>query len=226
MWPCTSACEYLVTLTDNETHRHANILWFRQAHQHAVIFLFRQTHQQLASYIILWVRHTHRHAPDSETHQQCSDQKNCAVSRPLMREWIENSLWAKAHPHLLNHFSPTCIIAYWPSRYQSMCDICFCILLAGKSQHFTIAHRPSRHQSMCDSCFCILLARKSQHASSHIDRVDTSRCAISVLYLAWKSQHFTIANRPSRYTAARIMHHGTCLMCVHCSQQESWTYTS
>jgi hypothetical protein len=32
---------------------------------------------------------------------------------------------------------------------------------------------------MCDSCFCILLARKSQHASSHIDRVDTSRCAIA-----------------------------------------------
>ena len=42
---------------------------------------------------------------------------------------------------------------------------------------------------MCDICFCILLANKSQHASSHIDRVDTSRCAISSFVFSWPTNH-------------------------------------
>jgi hypothetical protein len=135
----------------------------------------------------------------------------------------------------------TCIIEYLPSRHQSMCDICFCILVDTKSQHASshndrvyatrcaisvfviswpeshnhtttesmpvdvrylflyslglkittciIAYLPSRHHSMCDGCFCILLARKSQDASSHIDRVDASRCAISVFVFSWPQNH-------------------------------------
>ena len=82
--------------------------------------------------------------------------------------------------------------------------------------HRTSSHRPSRHQSMCDICFCILFARKSQHASSHIvnskhspshiDRVDTSRCAISVC--AFSCQKITtciIAHRPSRHQSVQSM---------------------
>ena len=36
---------------------------------------------------------------------------------------------------------------------------------------------------MCDNCFCILLARKSQHTSSHIDRVDSDSTPVDVRYL-------------------------------------------
>ena len=58
---------------------------------------------------------------------------------------------------------------------------------------------------MCDICFCILLARKitnmHHRTSSHrrpIDRVDTSRCAISVFVFSWPENHNKthIAHRP------------------------------
>ena len=64
--------------------------------------------------------------------------------------------------------------------------------------------RCSDSDSMCDSCFCILLARKSQHASSHIDRVDTSRCQPSATHPLFDKPAFS---RFSQLFQPRIVVH-------------------
>ncbi len=68
----------------------------------------------------------------------------------------------------------------------------------------------TRHQSMCDIRFCILLARKSQqHASSHIDRVDTSRCA--------NMHHRT----PTESRRATVSHFGVAFAAPHVVRQRA-----
>jgi len=99
------------------------------------------------------------------------------------------------------------------TRFESPVDVryLFLYLLARKTRKFSHieSSTDSNRQSMCDICFCISWPEKREKFS-HIDRFESSRCAISVFVsLGQKITTCIIAHRPIRFTSMSAVCHSS-----------------